>query len=49
MTRALFIPFDQLNRNYGALKDADPKTDSIVFLTMILSSLCAFTVRAVST
>ncbi len=31
MNRVLYIPFDQLNRNYGVLKHADPHTD-LVFL-----------------
>ena len=32
MNRALFIPFDQLNREYGVLKKADPKSESLVFI-----------------
>ena len=32
MKRLLYIPFDQLNPNYGVLKDASPKTDEIVFV-----------------
>ena len=32
MKRILYIPFDHLHRNYGALKDADPKTDLIAFV-----------------
>jgi deoxyribodipyrimidine photolyase-related protein len=32
MTRALFIPFDQLNRSFGALKNADPNKDHLVFV-----------------
>jgi deoxyribodipyrimidine photolyase-related protein len=30
--RILYIPFDHLHRNYGALKHADPKTDVIAFV-----------------
>lgn len=30
--RALYIPFDQLNRQYGALKGADPKSDLVVLV-----------------
>jgi hypothetical protein len=29
MKRIIYIPFDHLNRNYGALKGADPKQDVI--------------------
>jgi deoxyribodipyrimidine photolyase-related protein len=32
MKRILYIPFDHLHRNYGALKDADPKSDVIAFV-----------------
>ena len=32
MKRILYIPFDHLHRNYGALKDADPKHDVIAFV-----------------
>jgi deoxyribodipyrimidine photolyase-related protein len=32
MKRILYIPFDHLHRNYGALKDADPKEDVIAFV-----------------
>ena len=32
MKRLLYIPFDQLNPNYGVLKDASLKTDEIVFV-----------------
>ena len=32
MKRLLYVPFDQLNINYGVLKDANPKTDEIVFV-----------------
>jgi deoxyribodipyrimidine photolyase-related protein len=32
MKRIIYIPFDHLHRNYGALKDADPKTDLIAFV-----------------
>lgn len=32
MSRLLYIAFDQLNRNYGVLKNANPKTDAIVFV-----------------
>lgn len=32
MKRLLYVPFDQLHRNYGILKAANPKTDSILFV-----------------
>ena len=32
MKRIIYIPFDHLHRKYGALKDADPTTDLIVFV-----------------
>ena len=32
MKRIIYIPFDHLHRTYGALKDADPKTDVIAFV-----------------
>ena len=32
MKRIIYIPFDHLNRKYGALKDADPKQDVIAFV-----------------
>jgi hypothetical protein len=32
MKRAIYIPFDQLHRKYGALKSADPATDLIVMV-----------------
>ena len=32
MKRILYIPFDHLHRNYGALKDADPKNDLIALV-----------------
>jgi deoxyribodipyrimidine photolyase-related protein len=32
MNRIIYIPFDHLHRTYGALKDADPKTDVIAFV-----------------
>ena len=32
MKRIIYIPFDHLHRNYGVLKDADPKTDLIAFV-----------------
>jgi deoxyribodipyrimidine photolyase-related protein len=32
MKRILLIPFDHLHRNYGALKDANPKEDVIAFV-----------------
>ena len=32
MKRIIYIPFDHLHRKYGALKDADPKTDLIAFV-----------------
>jgi len=30
--RILYIPFDHLHRNFGALKDSNPKTDVIAFV-----------------
>ncbi len=30
--RALYIPFDHLNRSYGALKEADPASDLVVLV-----------------
>ena len=38
MKRLLYIPFDQLNRDYGVLKNANPKTDEIVFVVKALSN-----------
>ena len=32
MARIIYIPFDHLHRKFGALKDADPKTDVIAFV-----------------
>ena len=32
MKRIIYIPFDHLHRNYGALKDANPKQDVIAFV-----------------
>lgn len=32
MNRIIFVPFDQLNRDRGALKTADPKSDQIVLI-----------------
>ncbi len=32
MKRAIYIPFDQLHREYGALKGADPKNDLVVLV-----------------
>lgn len=32
MNRIIYVAFDQLNQNYGALKSADSKTDHIVFV-----------------
>ena len=32
MSKLIFVPFDQLNMNYGALRDADLKTDHIVLI-----------------
>ena len=32
MKRIIYIPFDHLHPKYGALKDADPKSDLIVFV-----------------
>lgn len=31
-SRIIYVPFDQLNRGYGALKNADPKTDVIAMV-----------------
>ena len=30
--RVIYLAFDNLNRNYGALKDANPETDLILFV-----------------
>ncbi len=32
MKRIIYIPFDHLHRKFGAMKDADPKTDLIAFV-----------------
>ena len=32
MQRILYIPFDQLHRNYGVLKSADKSTDVIAMI-----------------
>ena len=32
MKRIIYIPFDHLNRHYGALKDSDPKNDIIAMV-----------------
>ena len=32
MKRIIYLPFDHLHRNYGALKGADPKNDLIVLI-----------------
>ena len=32
MKRIIYIPFDHLHRKFGALKDADPKSDVIAFI-----------------
>ena len=32
MKRIIYLPFDHLHRNYGALKEADPKNDLIAFV-----------------
>ena len=32
MKRIIYIPFDHLHRKFGALKDADPKSDVIAFV-----------------
>jgi deoxyribodipyrimidine photolyase-related protein len=32
MDRILYIPFDHLHRNYGVLKDSNPKSDLVVFV-----------------
>ena len=31
-SRIVYVPFDHLNRGYGALKNADPKTDVIAMV-----------------
>ena len=31
-SRVIYVPFDHLNRGYGALKTADPKTDVIAMV-----------------
>jgi len=35
MKRIVYIPFDHLHRNYGALKTADPKNDVIAFVESV--------------
>ncbi len=32
MSKLIYVPFDQLNTKYGALKGADPKKDLVVFV-----------------
>ncbi|MEN9381073.1 MAG: hypothetical protein RIR99_907, partial [Actinomycetota bacterium] len=32
MKRAIYVAFDQLNRKFGALKEADPKHDLVVMV-----------------
>ena len=32
MKRLIYVGFDQLHRNFGALKDADPKNDVILLV-----------------
>jgi deoxyribodipyrimidine photolyase-related protein len=32
MKRIIYIPFDHLNRSYGALRQADPKADLIALV-----------------
>ena len=32
MKRIVYLPFDHLHRNYGALKDAKAESDLIVFV-----------------
>ena len=32
MKRGIYVAFDQLHRNYGALKNANPKTDLIILV-----------------
>ncbi len=32
MSKLIYVAFDQLNKNYGALKNANPKTDLVVFV-----------------
>ena len=31
-SRIIYLPFDHLHRGYGALKNADPKTDVIAMV-----------------
>jgi hypothetical protein len=31
-TKLIFIPFDHLNKDFGALKSANPKTDVIAIV-----------------
>ena len=35
MKRILYLPFDHLHRNFGALRNADPKGDAIVLVEKI--------------
>jgi deoxyribodipyrimidine photolyase-related protein len=32
MKRIIYLPFDHLHRNFGALKQADPKVDVIAMV-----------------
>ena len=32
MKRGIYVAFDQLHRNFGALKGADPKSDLIILV-----------------
>lgn len=32
MKRIVFVPFDQLNRNFGALRNADPQNDEVLIV-----------------
>ena len=32
MKRILYVPFDQLHRNYGVLKEANPKNDVVAMI-----------------
>ena len=32
MKRGIYVAFDQLHRNYGALKNANPKNDLIILV-----------------
>jgi membrane protein required for beta-lactamase induction len=48
MKRILYIPFDHLRRNYGALKDANPKEDVIAFVESARMSQQIFGLKRLS-